>query len=126
MARLAALPRHILLPVILTFCIVGSYALANRMFDVWVMLGFGLIGVLMDRTNIPTAPFVIGFVLAPIAEEKFAAGLMESGGSYLPLFTRPFSLTFCLLSVILFGWSVRQHLRSAKEESVLLADNPPE
>lgn len=126
MARLAALPRHLLLPVILTFCIAGSYALANRMFDVWVMLGFGLIGVLMDQANIPTAPFVIGFVLEPIAEEKFAAGLMESGGSYLPLVTRPFSLTFCLLSVALFVWSIRQHVRSGNEESVVLADNPPE
>lgn len=126
MARLAALPKQILLPVILTFCIVGSFALANRMFDVWVMLGFGLIGVLMDRTNIPTAPFVIGFVLGPIAEEHLAAGLMESGGSYLPLITRPVSLTFCVLSVLLFAWSIRQHLRSQKQESVLLADNPPE
>lgn len=126
MARLAALPRHILLPAILTFCIVGAYALANRMFDVWVMLGFGCLGVLLDRANIPLAPFVIGFVLGPIAEEHLAAGLMESGGSYLPLVTRPFSLTFCLLSVILFCWSLRQHFRARKQESVLLTDNPPE
>ena len=71
---------NIVLPVILTFCIVGSSALANRMFAVWVMLAFGLVGIGMDRTNIPAAPFVIGFVLGPIAELRLSAGLMESGG----------------------------------------------
>lgn len=111
LAGLASLPRYILLPIILTFCVVGSYALANRMFDVWVMLGFGLVGVLMDRWKIPAAPFVIGFVLGPIAEEHLCAGLMESGGSYLPLITRPISLVFLLLAFALLLWSLRSVLR---------------
>jgi len=115
LAGLASLPRFILLPVILTFCVVGSYALANRMFDVWVMLGFGLVGVLMDRWKIPAAPFVIGFVLGPIAEEHLSSGLMESGGSYLPLVTRPISLTFLILAICLLFWSVRGVLRQAVE-----------
>ena len=113
----------ILLPVILTFCVVGSYALANRMFDVWVMLGFGLIGVVMDRWKIPAAPFVIGFVLGPIAEEHLSAGLMESGGSYLPLATRPISLTFCLMSACLLIWSVRGILKT--EQSRDISDQDP-
>jgi putative tricarboxylic transport membrane protein len=81
------------------------------MFDVWVRLGFGLVGVLMDRWKIPAAPFVIGFVLGPIAEEHLCAGLMESGGSYLPLITRPISLVFLLLAFALLLWSLRSVLR---------------
>ena len=85
LAKLADLPRALLIPVILVFCVVGAYALSNRLFDVWVMLGFGLIGYGMERSKIPLAPFVIGFVLGPIAEENLCAGLMSSGGSYLPI-----------------------------------------
>lgn len=93
--RLARAPLHWLAPPIVVFCVVGSYALSNRMFDVWVMIGFGLIGIAMNRLRVPLAPFVIGFVLAPLAEENLSAGLMASGGSWLPLVTRPFSL-ICL------------------------------
>ncbi|MHC4880098.1 MAG: tripartite tricarboxylate transporter permease, partial [Planctomycetota bacterium] len=97
-ARLVDVPRAFLIPVVLTFCVVGSYALGNRFFDVWVMLLFGLIGFGMERCRIPLAPFVIGFVLGPVAEANLSAGLMSSGGSWLPLVTRPLSLTFLILS----------------------------
>jgi putative tricarboxylic transport membrane protein len=110
-ARMVEVPRWILLPVVLTFCVVGSYALANRMFDVWVMLGFGLIGWTLERTGVPLAPFVIGLVLAPIAEENLSAGLMQSGGSYLPLVTGPVSLAFCLLAAAILIWTFRRSSR---------------
>jgi putative tricarboxylic transport membrane protein len=99
LARLVDVPRQLLIPVVLTFCIVGSYALGNRFFDVWVMLLFGLVGFGMERFRIPLAPFVIGFVLGPVAEANLSAGLMSSGGSWLPLISRPLSLTFLLLSL---------------------------
>ena len=104
-ARLILVPRWILLPVILTFCVVGSFALANRMFDVWVMLGFGIVGWSLERGGVPLAPLVIGLVLAPIAEEHLSAGLMQTGGSYLPLVTGPISLTFCLLAAAILAWT---------------------
>ena len=118
-ARLATVPRVYLLPVVIVFCVVGSYALNNRMFDVWVMLAFGIVGFLMERGRIPLAPFVIGFVLAPIAEEKLGAGLQATGGSYLPLVTRPVALFFMVVSVVLVLWPVLKSLRqrrSAEEE----------
>ena len=73
LAKLVRFPRPYLLPIILTFCIAGAFALSNRMFDVWVMLGFGLLGLVLERNRIPLAPFVIGFVLGPIAEENLSA-----------------------------------------------------
>jgi putative tricarboxylic transport membrane protein len=106
MVRLAAIPKHLLLPLILIFCVLGSYALANRFFDVWVMIGFGLLGYFLERCRIPLAPFVIGFVLAPLAEENLYAGLMQSGGNYAPILTRPISLTFVLLGLMMLGFSV--------------------
>ena len=84
LARLAEIPRAILMPAILVFCIIGSFALSTRMFDVWTMLVFGLLGFGFERAKIPLAPFVIGFILAPVAEENLSIGLMASNGSYLP------------------------------------------
>jgi putative tricarboxylic transport membrane protein len=113
LARLAMVPRGLLMPVILVFCIIGSYALATRMFDVWTMLLFGLIGFAFERLKIPLAPFVIGFVLAPVAEENLLTGLMASNGSYLPLVTRPISLLFVSISVLLLVIPIYRRFKSA-------------
>ncbi len=111
LVRLIQVPRALLLPVILVFCVLGSYASGNRMFDVWVMLAFGGIGFLLDHWKIPLAPFVIGFVLAPIAEYNLGTGLQLSGGSWLPLFTRPLSLIFLLISAALLIWPLARRWR---------------
>ena len=100
-AKLANVPRTHLLPMILVFCVVGSFAIANRWFDVWVMLAFGGIGFLLERWRIPLAPLVIGFVLGPIAEENLSAGLMSTNGSWWPVITEPKSLLFLIIALIL-------------------------
>ncbi len=101
LARLARAPKSYLTPVLLVFCVVGSFALSNRWFDVGVMLAFGVIGSLMERFSIPLAPFVIGFVLGPMAEKNLTTGLMIYEGSYLPLITRPLSLAFLILAFLM-------------------------
>lgn len=122
-ARLVDVPRAFLLPIILTFCVVGSYALGNRMFDVWVMLLFGLVGFGLERLRIPLAPFVIGFVLGPVAESNLCAGLMSSGGSWLPLVTRPISLIFLLISIVLL---ILPLVRRAMKETADSSQGPAE
>ena len=117
LSKLASIPRAYLLPVILTCCVIGSFALGNRIFDVWVMLGFGLLGLAMEKMKIPLAPFVIGFVLAPIAEEHLSAGLMQTGGSYWPLVTRPISLTFCVFALVLLLFSITRHIQTSSKQS---------
>jgi putative tricarboxylic transport membrane protein len=103
-ARVSLLPKSFLLPVIMVFCVVGSFALDNTMFDVWVMLAFGLVGFFLERTKIPLGPFVIGFVLAPLAEAKLRTGLMMTAGSITPMFTRPLPLLFLLIAVVMLAW----------------------
>ncbi|MDP6058124.1 MAG: tripartite tricarboxylate transporter permease, partial [Pirellulaceae bacterium] len=106
LARLMYAPRNFLIPIVLVFCVVGSFALNNRMFDVWVMLAMAGVGFFLERKKIPLAPFVIGFVLAPVAEESLGAGLQSSAGSYWPLVSSPFSLVFCGISLALALWPV--------------------
>jgi putative tricarboxylic transport membrane protein len=107
-AKLARIDKVRLAPCILVCCVVGAFCIGNRMFDVWVMVGFGLLGLLFQRWKIPPAPFVIGFVLTPVAEENLSGGLMQSGGSYLPLFQSPFSLTCLVLGSLLLLLSLRK------------------
>ena len=101
LARIVNVPRPWLFPVILCFCVAGSYARANNWFDVWVMLGFGALGFVLERFRIPLAPFVIGFVLGPIAEKNLSLGLQSSDGSFAPLLTRPVSLCFLLIAAVM-------------------------
>jgi len=108
-AKLSAVPRVILSPLVVLSCLWGAYALSGRWFDVFVMIGFGFLGWLMEHLKIPLAPFVIGFVLAPVAEENLCAGLMASGGSYLPLLARPVSLAFIVLAVFLLARKENNH-----------------
>jgi putative tricarboxylic transport membrane protein len=111
--KLADIPQWLLIPTVMTFCVIGSFALASRMFDVWVMLGFGVIGFGLERIlKIPLAPFVIGFVLAPIAEEHLSAGLMQHDGSLLPLMTSPISAFFCTTAAFGLGWTLWRYRKS--------------
>ena len=108
-ARLMAVPRPILLPVILVCCVVGSFALNNRTFDVGVMLAFGLLGFAMDRFRIPLAPFVIGFVLAPVAERNLGTGLQSSDGSIGPMLTSPIAAGFLVASILILAGTTYSH-----------------
>lgn len=110
-ARLMYLPRAYLLTAILLFCVVGTFALNNRFFDVWVMLAFGLIGFGLEFAKVPLGPFVIGFVLSPIAEEQLRAGMMAAEGNALALFGRPFAATFFVISVLTLLWPLYQEWR---------------
>ncbi len=105
-AKLIYVPRAVLAPCILVFCVAGSFALNNRMFDVWVMLAAGVAGFVMERCKIPLAPFVIGFVLAPLAEQSLGEGLQKSGGDYTPLLLHPVSSILLLIAIIMLFWPV--------------------
>lgn len=111
-ARLIDIPKRFILPPIIVFCIIGSFSEANRFFDVWVMFGFGALGFLMQRANLPNGPFIIAFILTPIAEVNLRSGLMISDGSFWPLVTHPLSAVFLLLAVATALWPIYQVRRA--------------
>jgi len=113
-SKIIEIPKSLLLPVILTFCVIGSFALNNRIFDVWVMFGFGLLGFVLEKVEIPLAPFIIGFILSRIAEQNLRSSLMSSGGSIIPFFTRPLSLVFIIAAVITLIWTLYQNAKDRK------------
>mgnify|MGYP000368171845 CR=1 FL=1 len=118
-ARLAQLPKAGLVPVIFLFCVLGTFALHNNPADIWVMAVFALVGFGMERTGYPLAPFVIGLILSPIAEEALRSSLMASAGSYAPFFTRPISLACLLIAFTILIWPlvVRRRLQIATSDA---------
>ncbi|MEZ5593393.1 MAG: tripartite tricarboxylate transporter permease [Gammaproteobacteria bacterium] len=100
-ARLIDVPQKYLIPVLLLLCVVGTYAVNNRIFDVWVMLAFGILGIAFRWFKIPVAPFVIGFILTPVAETNLRTALITSEDDLSTFLTRPFSAAFLLVALLM-------------------------
>ncbi len=92
-------PRTIIMPIVFVLCVLGSYAIAARVFDIWVMLVVGLVCFLLRKQDFPVAPFVLGLVLGDIVDKSLRRGLVLSDGSLLPFFTRPISAVLALLVI---------------------------
>ena len=103
-AQIVRLPRSGLMAVILVFCVTGSYAVNSSFADVWVMVAFGVIGLGLEYCRVPLGPFVIGFVLSPIAEEQLRASLMMSDGNIAEILSRPYALLFLALAIMTVAW----------------------
>ncbi|MEQ8339768.1 MAG: tripartite tricarboxylate transporter permease [Marinovum algicola] len=114
-ARIATISRAYLFPTIIVCCVIGVYSLSNSMSSVWVMMVFGVLGFLFRRGGFPVGPFVLGYILAPLAEKELRSGLMLYDGSLMPLVTRPISLFFILLTLVLALWPLVQARIKARQ-----------
>jgi putative tricarboxylic transport membrane protein len=94
---------QVIVPIIFVLCAVGSFAIAARLFDVWVMLGFGVLGFVLRMLNYPMAPLVLGLVLGDLLEKSLRRGLVLSDGDVTPFFTRPISAAIFLLIVLVIA-----------------------
>ena len=90
-------PRRVLLPVILLFCVIGSFAINGSYFDVGVMLLMGLLGFLLERRQVPLGPVVLGIILGGPLEERFIQTLTGSDGSLWAFFDRPLAGTLGII-----------------------------
>jgi putative tricarboxylic transport membrane protein len=89
--KVLLVPRTYIMPVVFLLCTVGSFAIASRLFDVYTMLGVGVLGFVLRRFGYQMAPFVLGLVLGDLLDKSFRRGLVLSGGELEPFFTRPIS-----------------------------------
>ncbi len=96
-------PRNILLPVIVLFCVTGSYALNGSLFDVGVMLGMGLMGYALERVGMPLGPVVLGVILGGPLEERLIQAITASGGRPWGLINRPLAAVLAACCLTLWG-----------------------
>jgi len=96
------IPREILMPCILMFCIVGAFAINNSVFGVAVMLVFGVLGFIMEENDIPIAPCILGIVLGPMLEEHFVTSMIKSDGSFVAFFERPIAGALGVATILIW------------------------
>ncbi len=109
--QMLRVPRHILMPIVFTLCVVGAYGLSSRIFDVAAIIVFGLVGYMFSTFKIPAAPFILGFILGPMAEVNLRRGLQLSKGSFMPFLNRPVSLIFLIITVLCLALAIYKETR---------------
>jgi TctA family transporter len=111
-SRILAVPRALVLPMILVFCAVGSFATAgNNLFAVLVVAAFGLIGFTMEENGYPVAAMVLGIVMGTMVEQSFVTSLIKSDGSIVPFLSRPVSAILAAMTALALFWPLAAWLR---------------
>lgn len=116
-AHITRIPYEILSAIVLACCIAGAYSTNNRMYDIYIILIFGIVAYFLRRMDFQLVPILLGIVLGPLAEKNFRRALVLSDGSLSIFFTRPISCLFiviAVISVLQFAW--RNHKAKMKNK----------
>jgi TctA family transporter len=105
-SQMLRVPRNILMPGILMFCMVGSFAINNSTFDVGMMMVMGVIGYFLEANGFPIAPVVLGIVLGPIVEKNFMMSMIKTDWDVTQFFTRPVSAILCIITIFVWFFPV--------------------
>ncbi len=113
-ASILRIPFSIIAPVIIVVCAVGAFTVHNAMFDVWLMLGFGVLGYLFKKLDYPMAPMVLALVLGDRAEDSFRQAMLLSQGSLNIFFSNYLVGSITALAIILLLWPMLSKLIAKK------------
>lgn len=100
-AQILRIPAFVLFPGIFGISVVGVFAASGRMFDLFLLAGFGLLGYIMGKLKYPSAPLILGFVLGDSLERALRQSLMMSQGDFTPFLTRPISAVMLIAGVLI-------------------------
>jgi putative tricarboxylic transport membrane protein len=120
LVKVLAIRRSRLMPVVFVLCVIGSYAIQARLFDIGVMVVFGFIGYFMREMDYPIAPMVLGIILGTILDKNLIRALIISEGNPLFFFQSPISLIIAIVTLITFFSRTRwfQALKSKIRDSI--------
>jgi putative tricarboxylic transport membrane protein len=99
LVRVLDFPEAVVSAYVVILCFVGSLAIRNNVTDLWLMVGFGILGFLFERLRFPIAPLVLGVILGPLAEEAFMNSMISFSNDLTVYFTRPISGTIMALAI---------------------------
>ena len=114
-AKVLKVPKYYLMPIIIVLCVVGAFALNNRLFDCWSIIFFGLVGYAMSKFDIPLAPMIMSFVLGETIETNLRRALMYSNGDISTFVTSPISCVFLVAAAISIVLTIRKQLNDRKK-----------
>lgn len=115
--KVLEVPKVLLLPALFIIACVGIYSINGRIFDLWVMCGFGLLGYLLEHFRYPLAPFILGFLLGPPFESNLRKMLGESE-SLMPLVTRPVPIILILCALLFLAFSIKARRLEAENRRI--------
>ena len=110
-------PEAIVSAFVMLFCFVGALAIRSNTVDLWLMLGFGVLGYLFERLKFPIAPLVLGVILGPLAEESFMNAMISYSNDWTVFFTRPISGTIMALALLTMALPLVGMLRERRAEA---------
>ncbi len=114
------IPAGLLMPLILLFCVVGSFAINNTLFGVIVMGVAGVLAFFMERWGFPVAPTILGVVLGTMLEEQFFSSLIKADGNFFVFFERPIAGTLGALTLLIWLWPLlRRGVRLASSRGAV-------
>jgi putative tricarboxylic transport membrane protein len=112
--QLVRVPKHTLIPIIVMFCVIGSYAINGSYFDVGLMLVMGVVGFALERADVPVGPVVLGIILGGPLEERFIQALTASRGSLSVFVSRPIAAGLAVMALIVWLLPVVTAVRARK------------
>ena len=112
--KISRLPQPILFTGLALFCVAGSYSFSNHIFNVYVLMFFGIVMYVLQKVGFPGAPFVLGIVLGSLMEGNLKNSLVMSDGSWLIFFKRPICIVILLITVFFTSYSIKK-TRSLKK-----------
>lgn len=101
--QILRVPRNVLLPVILIFCVVGSYAMTNSIYGIIIMMILGILAWIMEENGFPIAPAILGLVLGEMLEQNFMTSMIKSDGAFLTFFERPIAGVLGVITIIVWA-----------------------
>lgn len=115
--RLLRVPYRLLYPAILVFCAIGVYSINNNPFDIWITIGFGIFGWVVNKLGCECAPLILGFILGPMLEENMRRALLLSRGDLSTFVTGPISGSLLAVSALLLLIVILPAVRSGREKA---------
>lgn len=115
-AKVTTTPNALLIPGIAILSVIGTYAINNNMFDVWLMFGFGVAGYFLEKGGFSTGALVLGLILGPIAELGFGQSLIMAAGSPMAFFERPLCLLLWAITILLMIPAFSGHFKKNKNK----------
>jgi len=121
LVKVLVVPRQKLMPIIFALCVVGAFAIQGRVFDIGVMIVFGLIGYFLREMDYPMAPLILGIILGDILDKNLRRALILSDGGLAPFFNQPIGLVlfFVTLLVILSKMKWFNYLMGMLKNAIL-------
>ncbi|NLW06431.1 MAG: tripartite tricarboxylate transporter permease, partial [Clostridia bacterium] len=103
-AQVARVHGKYLMPIVIVFCVLGSFAVRNSFMDLWVLALFGILGYLLRKGGFSPAPLALGMIIGPMLEDTFRQSAMLFKGDFSLFFSRPLSGTMMVFIFIILAW----------------------